>query len=221
MRILSLSAIVCSLVLAGCTKMPEYVEQDEYRRLTSEEIEANVINVFGTTFDPNQDWSTTVNNSVTITANANLDNIVKVQILTESPFFNEDAKVLNEIAAKNGETVELYYDAPADYEQLIAACVNDKNVYYIQVFNVGQKAVSFSTYYTNLFVLIFNSVSSLFVNTLAAQGDTANVTLAGGVSVAANSGAAVVTNTISIPRIFSTLSYSISGNSSCSRMPRL
>ena len=145
MRILSLSAIVCSLVLAGCTKMPEYVEQDEYRSLTPEEIEANVINVFGTTFDPNQDWSTTVNNSVTITANANLENIVKVQILTESPFFNEDAKVLNEIAAKNGETVELYYDAPSNYEQLIAACVNDKNVYYIQVFNVGQKTVSFSS----------------------------------------------------------------------------
>lgn len=145
MRILSLSAVVCSLVFAGCTKMPEYVEQDEYRSLTPEEIEANVINVFGTTFDPNQNWSTTVNNSITITANANLENIVKVQILTESPFFNEDAKVLNEIAAKNGETVELYYDAPADYEQLIAACVNDKNVYYIQVFNVGQKAVSFSS----------------------------------------------------------------------------
>ena len=91
MRILSLSAVVCSLVFAGCTKMPEYSENNITPQPTQEEIAQNVQNIFGTTFSPDQDWSTTKAGSVTITANAALDNIAKVQILTGSPFGNKDA----------------------------------------------------------------------------------------------------------------------------------
>ena len=143
-KILSI-AVLSALALGSCTKMPEYVEQEEFPELSKEQIDQNVQNVFGTTFDPNHDWSCTTTSTVSITANANLDNIVKVQILTDSPFLNDEAKVLNETAANKGDVVELTYDAPDTSEQLVAACVDNKGNYYIQVFDAGQKSVSFAS----------------------------------------------------------------------------
>ena len=66
--------------------------------VTQEDIQANVASIFGT-IDPEQDWNLVNEGSVTIKADADLDNIVKVQVLTESPFFNPDVKVLSEIEA--------------------------------------------------------------------------------------------------------------------------
>lgn len=145
MRILSLSAVVCSLVFAGCTKMPEFSENNITPEPTQEEIAQNVQNIFGTTFSPDQDWSTICTKSVSIKANANLNDIVKIQILTESPFLNEDATVLNEIKVQKGQTVTMVYDAPTDVESLIAACFDSNGKCYVQAFSVGQEAVSFAS----------------------------------------------------------------------------
>ena len=110
----------------------------------TEAINENAATVFGD-IDPEQDWNSINSNTVTVTANANLADIVKVQILTESPFLNPEAKVLSEKAATNGQTVTLSYDAPNAYSQLIAACVNSKGNYYIQVFDANApKSVSFT-----------------------------------------------------------------------------
>ena len=136
---------VSVLALASCSHDLGDYERDAYPTLTKEQIKQNVQEVFGTTFDSNHDWNLTTTGKVTITANADLDNIVKVQILTESPFLNEDAKVLNETAVKKGDIVELSYDAPNTIDELIAACVDNNGNYYIQVFNVGQSSVSFPT----------------------------------------------------------------------------
>lgn len=94
-------------------------------------------------YDKNQDWNTITSGSITIKANAPLENIAKVQILTESPFFNEDAVVLNEAQAESGKTITLTYSAPKTRETLVAACVSSDGNYYIQVFNIGDKEVSF------------------------------------------------------------------------------
>ena len=112
--------------------------------VTEEDIQANVASIFGT-IDPNQDWNLTNTGSITITADANLDEIVKVQILTESPFFNPNVRVLSEVAAKKGETVALSYEAPSEYTNLVAACVDSKGVYYIKSFAVGSEAVNFTS----------------------------------------------------------------------------
>ena len=49
-------------------------------------INENAKNIFGE-IDPNQDWSSTTQGQVTIKADANLEDIEKIQILTESPTF--------------------------------------------------------------------------------------------------------------------------------------
>jgi hypothetical protein len=135
--------LAVAVTLAGCSKYGD--EFDEY--MQEQEIQGTIDNatkIFGE-IDPNQDWNSVNSGSITVTANANLNDIVKVQVLTESPFFNSEAKVLCEAPARNGDVVTLKYDAPNCYSQLVAACVNSKGVYHIQVFDVNATSVKFST----------------------------------------------------------------------------
>lgn len=102
-------------------------------------------NQLGIDIDPNQDWKPIRNGSVTITANADLENIVRVEVLTETPFSNEDAMVLNSMECKPGQQVTLNYEAPDYLTQLVAACVNDQGVYFIKVFDIDCQTVDFQT----------------------------------------------------------------------------
>ena len=102
-------------------------------------------NQLGIDIDPNQDWTPVRKGSVTITANADLENIVRVEVLTESPFSNEDAMVLNSMECQPGQQVTLTYEAPDYLTELMAACVNDKGVYYVKVFDINSQAVDFQT----------------------------------------------------------------------------
>ena len=131
-----ISVIAISLLaVMGCRNGFDFDE--------TEIIEANAQKYFGIV-DSKQDWICVQSEAVTITADAKLADIVKVQILSESPYFNKDAKILNEAEVKKGETVTLAYDAPKAATELVAACVSSKGAYYIQVFDVGQSQVSFS-----------------------------------------------------------------------------
>ncbi len=137
MKRISNWAIIALLAFSSCAK--DFNSYDP-----SEEIKNNAENVFGI-IDPNQDWRTVTSGTVTITANADLDDIAKVQILTESPFFNDQAKILAEAEVTAGQTVTLNYDAPRSNSRLIAACVDSNGKYYIKGFNMEDKAVSFSS----------------------------------------------------------------------------
>ena len=129
-------AILALLGLSSCTQ--------EFTYDPTQEIKENAENIFGL-IDPNQDWRTTTSGTVTVTANANLDDIAKVQILTESPFLNPNAKILAEADATLGQTVTLPYDAPRGTETLIAACVDSKGHHYITPFKLTDEQVSFQT----------------------------------------------------------------------------
>ena len=129
-------AIIVLLAFSSCAKEFNYDPTDE--------INENAQNIFGL-IDPNQDWHTTTSGTVSITANADLSDIVKVQILTESPFFNPNAKILSEADATTGQTISLAYDAPRGTETLIAACVDSKGHHYIMPFKLTDKQVSFQT----------------------------------------------------------------------------
>lgn len=145
MKKILLFTAIGAFAIAGCTSMPEYDEQEAlYPTLTKEQIQANVQNVFGTTFDPNQDWTMTTKGSVKVTADADFNDIVKVQILSESPYLNKDAMVLNQALVNKGETVELAYEAPKGFSRLIAACVNSSGEYFIKSFDINATQVSFS-----------------------------------------------------------------------------
>ncbi len=136
--------LIATAAFASCNKFDLNYDQTALDNQDTEAINENATKVIGN-IDPEQDWNSINSNTVTVTANANLTDIVKVQILTESPFLNPEAKVLSEKAATNGQTVTLSYDAPNAYSQLIAACVNSKGNYYIQVFDANApKSVSFT-----------------------------------------------------------------------------
>lgn len=136
MKRISNWALIAVLTLSSCAQ--------EFNYDPTEEIKTNAENIFGL-IDPNQDWHTTTSGTVTIIADADLSDIVKVQILTESPFMNQYAKILAETDASIGQTICLNYDAPRGTETLIASCVNSKGQHYIKPFKLGTPTVSFAT----------------------------------------------------------------------------
>lgn len=131
--------------IVSCNKFDlNYDEAERAKQAQeSQDIKDNAERILGK-IDSNQNWNSINSGKVSVTADANLENIVKVQILTESPILNSDAKVLAEATAKNGQTVSLSYDAPNIYKQLFAACINNQGVYHIQVFDVNQSSVKFA-----------------------------------------------------------------------------
>ncbi|MDO4985857.1 MAG: hypothetical protein Q4E48_09190 [Prevotella sp.] len=152
MKKLMTLAVLGAALLTSCVKGFDGTEPEPTptpdptptsNKATQEEIDANVVKVFGTSFSPNQDWSSTTKYTVSIVADAPLSDIAKVQILTEAPYFNEDARVLNETTTSKGQSVSLTYDCPADYTELIAACVDSKGVYYVAAFKAGDAQVNF------------------------------------------------------------------------------
>ena len=130
----------CLLVLSGCVK--DFDAETYNKQKNEAKIVANANRIFGD-IDPVQDWNSIATGTISVTVDATLNDIVKVQILTESPFLNDNAKVLAEADVKQGKTVSLSYDAPNAYKKLIAACVNSKGHYHIQVFNTGDQSVNF------------------------------------------------------------------------------
>lgn len=125
--------------LVSCNRM-----EFDPTEINKDVVKHNAELTLGVTIDPNHTWNTTQSGTVTVTADADLDDIVKVQILTESPFFNSDAVILNEAEAHNGDIVTLSYDAPDFYEELIAACVNKDGHYFVKSFSTQASAISFS-----------------------------------------------------------------------------
>jgi hypothetical protein len=128
------------LMLASCQDF----DYGEVPTPVDEEALYNAALKLGVKVDTEHDWSTVSSGSLTVTADAEMEDIVKVRILTESPFFNVDAYVLTEAEVTNGQTVTLTYDAPKTYTRLIAACVSSKGEYYIKGFNTTDSEVSFT-----------------------------------------------------------------------------
>ena len=137
MKKLFILTILGSLALSSCSNF-------DIDGAQAQQIKENAEEVFGI-IDPNHNWDMTTTGSITITADAPLDDIVKIQILNESPFGNEDAVVLNEANTKKGDVVTLSYDAEKISTQLVAACVSSKGSYYIRLFNIGDESVNFSS----------------------------------------------------------------------------
>lgn len=130
-------------LLASCVRF----DPDDFPKPTEDDANAvkeHAESLFGT-IDPAQDWNSIVSGTITIKADADLQNIVKVQVLTESPFLNTYAKVLNETEATNGQEVTLVYDAPNVYSRLIAACVSKDGIYRIKGFDLSDTQVSFAS----------------------------------------------------------------------------
>lgn len=140
MKFRNLFLFAAIAVAASCGKY-----EFDASQVNQDLVNQNAMDQLGIQIDPNQDWRPIRQGSVTITANADLANIVKVQVLTESPFNNEEALVLCSKDCKAGQQVTLSYEAPDYLTELVAACVNDKGVYYIKVFDINSTAVDFKS----------------------------------------------------------------------------
>ena len=134
-----LPALTIAISLCSCMSH----DDANYDGQDNAAIIENAEKIFGT-IDPTQDWSSINKGSISIIADADLNDIAKIQILTEAPFGNTNAKVLNEAETRKGESVKMVFDAPKASEVLFAACVDSKGNYFVKAFNVGDKEVSFS-----------------------------------------------------------------------------
>ena len=129
-----------ALALASCGLDHDAINEQIYQ----ESVKNNAEQKLGVTIDPNHTWSSVTKSSISITADAPLIDIQKVRILTESPFFNDNAEFLAEAEVTKGQTITMDFDIPKHLDRLIAACVDSKGNYYIKGFNPGEKSVSFA-----------------------------------------------------------------------------
>ena len=133
--------LISAIILVSCGMDHDAINQQIYQ----ESVKYNAEQQLGITIDPNQTWNAIKEGSITVTADANLEDIVKVQILTESPFYNDEARVLNSVNCKRGDVVTITYEIPAYLTELVASCVNSKGIQRIKVFKVGDLSVSFGS----------------------------------------------------------------------------
>ena len=136
--------LLATAAFASCNKFDLNYYQSALENKDAEAINANAAKVFGD-IDPEQEWNSINSGTVTVTANAPLHNVAKVQILTESPFMNSNATILAEAEVAKGESVTLHYDAPNVYETLVAACVDNEGHYYAKGFALSDNTVSFNS----------------------------------------------------------------------------
>lgn len=138
MKFKSLFLLAATAMMVSCGKY-----QFDATQVATEVANQQAKNQLGIDIDPNQNWRPIRQGSVTITANADLKNIVRVEVLTETPFSNEDAMVLSSMDCQPGQQVTLSYEAPDYLTQLVAACVSDEGEYFIKVFDIDSQTVDF------------------------------------------------------------------------------
>ena len=123
-------AAIGILAFTSCSKSTDlYNPQPTPTNPTSQgdEIKDNVQKVFGVTFDPNQDWSSTTKKEVTINANSS---IKKVQVMAYTKAYDAEGEeftnlnVLNEAELNGASTVKLTYDAPNDNMGIFVAFIS-------------------------------------------------------------------------------------------------
>ena len=135
-KLLGLLTVCTTFLLVSCNRF-------DLESSVEASAKANAENTFGS-IDPNQSWSSINSGTITVTADAPLYDVIKVQILTSSPFANSNATVLAEAEIAKGQSTTLKYDAPNIYDRLIAACVDSKGHYYVKGFDLGDELVFFS-----------------------------------------------------------------------------
>ena len=141
MKRMTTFAAIGLLVLASCSKstdlyQPTPVEPvtptpTEEPSVSTDDINANVQKVFGVKFDPNQDWSSTTNGQVKITANSSIKKVQVIVYVSEMGLDGEEVtsmRVMNEADLNGQTTITLNYDAPKDNLGIFVAFI-DGNKY--------------------------------------------------------------------------------------------
>ena len=111
--------------------------------VTDAERVAYAEKVLGVSIDKEQDWSLSEEYSITIKADANLDNISAVAVLDANPYAGESNRLaMNPLT--NGGTTTIKFRAPKRAELLYAACLTQSGECVARAFVPGQDSeVSF------------------------------------------------------------------------------
>ena len=121
---------VCALALAGCSKNDfAFTPATPDGGNNKGEIQENVQQVFGVTFDPEHNWCTTTSGSVTITGIPSGASKVQLYALISKDVTDDEGNAatetsllkLNEDANVSGSQVTLVYDAPSNSKSIYAA----------------------------------------------------------------------------------------------------
>lgn len=97
------------LFMTGCLKheMPEYNNKQQ-------QIESNMLVVFGTKFDANHDWCVTSSGNIVITGIPSEIDKVQLMVFIEETDTTTSMLVLNEADVNGQSMMSLAYDAPSD-----------------------------------------------------------------------------------------------------------
>ena len=115
---------------------PEEPTPDPPTVVTDAERVAYAEKVLGVTFDKEQNWSLTEEYSITITADANLDNISTVAVLDANPYAGESNRLAT-ASLTNGGTTTIKFRAPKSADLLYAACLTQSGECVARAFTPG------------------------------------------------------------------------------------
>ena len=130
------------ILFAGCSH-EEYLEQLKKYDVTNKDRVSYAESNLGVKIDPNQDWILTKKYSVKVTADANLDNIKEVMVLSGNPYAGVTYRLVR-LELTNGGNATLDFTAPLSSTVLYAACLSAQNECIARPFRPGTDAsVSF------------------------------------------------------------------------------
>ena len=126
-------AVSC-LLLTSCVKD----KTSDFRVVASSsdvesEISKNVENVFGVSFDKEQDWCTTTSHVVDVTDIPSETKVVQVLAFITEGDGETSLKVLNETSEVSGGSVKMVYDLPSNSNGVYVAFISDASLNLVKV----------------------------------------------------------------------------------------
>ena len=131
-------------LLCGCSKETNlYVPANETTGEEGESPLSYAERTLGISIDKNHDWVLSKQYSITVKADAAMEDICSVCILSDNPYLTS-AKLLASVPASNGAEVTMEFRAPLAKTLLHAACVNRNGEMQTVAFLPGDEKVQFT-----------------------------------------------------------------------------
>ncbi len=132
-----LIAAALGLSLESCNK--EMFNQDVYDQIITQEFPIDPI-------DATHNWELSTRRSIIIKANANMENMEKVMVLSKDPLTSTDAQIMAETAATTeGGLHTLLFAAPSAQTTFYAAVKTTDKQYAVVPFTTSTREVSFES----------------------------------------------------------------------------
>ena len=132
-----LIATALGLSLESCNK--EMFDQQVYDTIITQEVPIDPI-------DQTHNWELSTRRSIVIKANANMENMEKVMVLSKNPLTSSDAQIMAETAATTeGGLHTLLFAAPSAQTTFYAAVKTTDKQYAVVPFTTSTREVSFES----------------------------------------------------------------------------